>query len=84
MNWLAHLFLSEPNPAFRIGNLLPDLARPSELSGLSAEFMRGIHQHRRGESDCDCADRHRWRKAGQFWRRIMPVFTRISANFFRN
>ena len=32
MNWLAHLYLSEPTPAFRIGNLLPDLAAAPVLS----------------------------------------------------
>jgi acyl carrier protein phosphodiesterase len=46
MNWLAHLYLSEPNPAFRIGNLLPDLVRVSALSGLSPEILRGVKQHR--------------------------------------
>ncbi|HTH49316.1 MAG TPA: ACP phosphodiesterase [Candidatus Limnocylindria bacterium] len=46
MNWLAHLYLSEATPAFRIGNLLPDLAPASELVGLRREFQRGISQHR--------------------------------------
>lgn len=45
MNWLAHLYLSEPTPAFRIGNLLPDLARAAELTGLPAEFQRGVKHH---------------------------------------
>jgi acyl carrier protein phosphodiesterase len=47
MNWLAHLYLSEPNAAFRIGNLLPDFLRPAELAGLPSEFQRGAEQHRR-------------------------------------
>ena len=46
MNWLAHLFLSEPNPAFRIGNLLPDLVPAPALAGLPADFLRGVRQHR--------------------------------------
>ena len=53
MNWLAHLFLSEPNPAFRIGNLLPDLVGPSALSGLSSDYLRGVRQHRRIDSFTD-------------------------------
>jgi len=53
MNWLSHLFLSEPNPAFRIGNLLPDLAPMSALSGLPTEFLRGIKQHRRIDAFTD-------------------------------
>ncbi len=47
MNWLAHLYLSEPNPAFRIGNLLPDMVPASALSGLSTDMLRGAKQHRR-------------------------------------
>lgn len=45
MNWLAHLFLSEPDPAFRIGNLLPDFARVHTLTGLPPQFQRGIQCH---------------------------------------
>ncbi len=47
MNWLAHLYLSEPTPAFRIGNLLPDLATPRILANLPTSFHRGIECHRR-------------------------------------
>lgn len=46
MNWLAHLHLSEPNPEFRIGNLLPDLASAAHLAGLPESFQRGIRCHR--------------------------------------
>ena len=46
MNWLAHLFLSEPTPAFRIGNLLPDILPSRELQHLGREFQRGIERHR--------------------------------------
>jgi acyl carrier protein phosphodiesterase len=42
MNWLAHLFLSEPDSAFRIGNLLPDLIPVHTLASLRTEFQRGI------------------------------------------
>lgn len=53
MNWLAHLYLSEPNPAFRIGNLLPDMVSASALSGLSHEFLRGVKQHRQIDAFTD-------------------------------
>ena len=53
MNWLAHLYLSEPNPRFRIGNLLPDLVPMSALSGLSPDLMRGVRQHRRIDAFTD-------------------------------
>jgi acyl carrier protein phosphodiesterase len=53
MNWLAHLFLSEPDPAFRVGNLLPDLLPISVLSDLAPEILRGVRQHRRIDAFTD-------------------------------
>lgn len=53
MNWLAHLVLSEPFAPFRIGNLLPDIARPAQLVRLPPEFQRGIEQHRRIDAFTD-------------------------------
>jgi acyl carrier protein phosphodiesterase len=46
MNWLAHLLLSEPDPGFRIGNLLPDLIPMSDLTNAHAMFQDGIGRHR--------------------------------------
>ncbi|MEO7100157.1 MAG: ACP phosphodiesterase [Luteolibacter sp.] len=45
MNWLAHLHLSDPAPATRIGNLLPDILRVPELLLVSQEFAAGIRHH---------------------------------------
>lgn len=53
MNWLAHLYLSEPDAAFRVGNLLPDWLPPRELVGLPEEFQRGIARHRRIDAFTD-------------------------------
>ena len=53
MNWLAHLLLSEPNPAFRIGNLLPDLVPMSQLAQVAPDFRRGIDCHRRIDAFTD-------------------------------
>lgn len=53
MNWLAHLFLSDPEPACRIGNLLPDFVSASVLAALPAEFQRGVAQHRRIDAYTD-------------------------------
>jgi len=53
MNWLAHLFLSEPSPEFRLGNLLPDLVGPDQLRGLPPEVMRGVACHRRIDAFTD-------------------------------
>jgi acyl carrier protein phosphodiesterase len=53
MNWLAHVLLSEPNPAFRLGNLLPDLAAAPLLADLPAEYQRGIRRHRQIDAFTD-------------------------------
>jgi acyl carrier protein phosphodiesterase len=53
MNWLAHLLLSEPTAAFRIGNLLPDFVKPPLLEGLPVDFQRGIACHRRIDAFTD-------------------------------
>ncbi|MBB5037152.1 acyl carrier protein phosphodiesterase [Prosthecobacter dejongeii] len=53
MNWLAHLFLSEPCPAFRIGNVLPDLVKQAQLVSLPEAYQRGIRQHRRIDAFTD-------------------------------
>lgn len=46
MNWLAHLVLSEPSPAFRIGNLLPDILPWPDWQSLPAKYQGGIERHR--------------------------------------
>ena len=53
MNWLAHLLLSEPDPAFRIGNLLPDILAQGELAACEVEFHAGIRRHREIDSLTD-------------------------------
>ena len=45
MNWLAHLLLSEPTPAFRLGAILPDLLSATALADLPADFQPGIQRH---------------------------------------
>jgi acyl carrier protein phosphodiesterase len=84
MNWLAHLFLSEPSPAFRIGNLLPDLARPTALTGLSADIMRGIHQHRRIDAFTDSHPvvRRSIARVGPEFRRFGGIFVDIYFDHF--
>lgn len=45
MNWLAHLYLSEPSPAFLVGSLLPDMLPVRDLVDLPSEFQQGIQRH---------------------------------------
>jgi acyl carrier protein phosphodiesterase len=53
MNWLAHLYLSEPTAVFRLGNLLPDLVSASALAAMPSEFQPGIQCHRRIDAYTD-------------------------------
>jgi acyl carrier protein phosphodiesterase len=53
LNWLAHLYLSDANPVFRIGNLLPDLAPAQSLKSLPDDFQRGIQRHHRIDAFTD-------------------------------
>lgn len=45
MNWLAHVFLSEPDVEFRLGNLLADIVKGRDRQGMSAAFLRGTQCH---------------------------------------
>lgn len=46
MNWLAHVFLSEPHIEHRLGNLLADLVRGPQRDLMGAQFRRGAALHR--------------------------------------
>ena len=45
MNWLAHVFLSEANVEFQLGNLLADIVRRQQRDGLPEDFIRGALRH---------------------------------------
>src|SRR5436190_1321401 len=71
VNWLAHLILSEPSPAFRIGNLLPDILPWSELRAMPAKYQGGIECHR----VIDCfADSHPIFQGGIECHRVIDCF----------
>jgi len=46
VNWLAHVFLSEPSVEFQLGNLLADVVRGPRRDALSADFVRGAACHK--------------------------------------
>jgi acyl carrier protein phosphodiesterase len=46
VNWLAHVFLSEPNVEFELGNLLADVVRGPQRDAMSANFLRGAACHK--------------------------------------
>jgi acyl carrier protein phosphodiesterase len=46
VNWLAHVFLSEPSVEFQLGNLLADVVRGEQRAAMSAQFVRGAACHK--------------------------------------
>lgn len=72
MNWLAHLYLSEPCQRFRVGNLLPDLSPASQLVALSEPYQKGIRCHRKIDAFTDAHPR--WKSCV---RRFPPPFRRF-------
>jgi len=46
MNYLAHLYLAQPNVESRVGNLLGDFARGVDVSTLPQGIRAGLYNHR--------------------------------------
>lgn len=84
MNWLAHVLLSEPTPAFRIGNLLPDLMSASELAALPATFQRGIACHRSIDAFTDKHPvvRRSIQRVSPKYRRFAPILVDVFYDHF--
>jgi acyl carrier protein phosphodiesterase len=74
MNFLAHLFAANREPAFQVGCLLPDFLDIKSLAGLSEEFGPGIRHHREVDRFTDAHPAHK-RTA----RRIGPPYERFGA-----
>jgi len=84
MNWLAHLYLSEPEAQFRVGNLLPDLASASQLANLPETYQRGIGRHRQIDSFTDSHPRVK-SCASRFpvpYRRFGGILTDVYFDYF--
>ena len=73
MNYLAHLLLSPPDAAFRIGNLLPDLLRLPQLELFEGRYREGIELHRRIDAFTDA---HPLTQHSR--QRLWPAFRRFS------
>lgn len=73
VNWLAHVFLSRPDTEHRLGNLLADLVRGNERTGLNADFIHGAECHRRIDAFTDAHAIVRTSRA-----RIDPAYRRFS------
>jgi acyl carrier protein phosphodiesterase len=73
LNWLAHVYLSEPSIEFRLGNLLADLVRGEELHHMPAEFVRGAQRHKAIDAFTDAHPVVRQSRS-----RISPRYRRFS------
>jgi acyl carrier protein phosphodiesterase len=73
LNWLAHVYLSEPDVEFRLGNLLADIVRGEELRRMSAGFQRGAQKHKQIDA---FTDSHPLVKRSRT--RVSPEFRRFS------
>ena len=73
MNWLAHIFLAEPNAESRLGNLLGDLVKGKERENLNICFQRGLKCHQAIDRFTDC---HSMVKASK--QRISPEYRRFA------
>ncbi len=45
VNWLAHIYFSEPSTEYQLGNLLADILRPEDRNGFGPAFDRGVECH---------------------------------------
>ncbi|MDK2123977.1 acyl carrier protein phosphodiesterase [Parachitinimonas caeni] len=79
MNYLAHLYLSEPTPAFRVGSLLPDVLSLAQLQQLPDAFHAGIARHRQIDAYTDAHPlvRQSIRRISPDYRRFAPVLIDI-------
>jgi acyl carrier protein phosphodiesterase len=69
MNFLAHLFVSDPTPEAMLGNAIADFVARAEVARLPAAVQAGVRQHRRVDA---FTDRHP---------RVQRAITRISARW---
>ena len=84
MNWLAHVFLSEPDVEFQLGNLLADVVRGPQRDGMSASFVRGAACHKAIDAFTDAhpvVKRSRAR-IGNEYRRFSGVLVDMFYDYF--
>jgi acyl carrier protein phosphodiesterase len=84
VNWLAHVFLSEPDVQFRLGNLLADLVRGEDRVGMSQDFLRGAQCHKAIDSFTDAHPvvRRSRSRLGAEHRRFSGVFIDVFYDYF--
>jgi acyl carrier protein phosphodiesterase len=84
VNWLAHVFLSEPNVEFQLGNLLADVVRGPQRDAMSADFVRGAACHKAIDAFTDAhpvTKRSRSRVSSEY-RRFSGVLVDVFYDYF--
>lgn len=74
MNFLAHLYLSHPDPYLTVGNFIGDFLRGSQLSEFPSEVQKGIMLHREIDAFTDDND---WVRKSKY--RLTPKYRHYSA-----
>ena len=84
MNWLAHVFLSEPSVEFQLGNLLADVVRGPQREAMSAEFVRGTACHKAIDAFTDAHPivRRSRARVGSEHRRFSGVLVDVFYDYF--
>lgn len=74
MNFLAHLYLSHPDPYLTVGNFIGDFLRGSQLNDFPEDVQKGIIMHREIDAFTDDNDIVRQSK-----HRLIPKYRHYSA-----
>ena len=84
MNWLAHVFLSEPNVEFQLGNLLADVVRGAQRDAMSANFLRGAACHKAIDAFTDAHPvvKHSRARIGSEHRRFSGVLVDVFYDYY--
>jgi acyl carrier protein phosphodiesterase len=84
LNWLAHVFLSEPIVEVQLGNLLADVVRGQDLLSMSAAFQRGARLHKAIDAFTDAHPvvRRSRQRLGQEHRRFSGVLMDVFYDYF--
>jgi acyl carrier protein phosphodiesterase len=84
LNWLAHVFLSEPSIEQRLGNLLADVVRGEERVAMSEGFRRGARRHHAIDvfTDAHPIVRRSRLRLGATHRRFSPVLVDVFYDYF--
>lgn len=84
MNWLAHLFLSQPTGEHRLGNLMGDLVKGKERVKLDSCFAEGLNCHLSIDrfTDTHAIVRQSKRRISSEFRRYSGVLVDVFYDYF--